>query len=603
MTMHEHLGGTRARRARHGSGRAGMNAHEPDVEVRDGERARGERGYFIALTALLLLPMLAFTGFATDLGAWYARAAAMQRASDAAALAGVAHLPDQGAAIAAARRVAAQNGFEQSDTVDVTIEPRGQRLRVDIADAEVSQYFTSIFRDDVGVERGATAEYVLPVSLGSARNYLGSGTLVNASGVNAITGVSGGNSARDNFWLSVNGPCSSAEQGDLLLPISTGNFSGGSWRGCFGSTITDRRGGADPYWDDSGYYYAVKVPADYPASAGPIRVQVFDASRCDGIAGENKDIGTFTTQFDLRSWDTTPWDPKDNDEIISTRSFASRSACTSSHSDCATGTTPSATTNRTWHNRWCTLGTINAPKPGAIYFVQVRTFTPGGDLSNTPQQYINNFSLRAATGSSGFAACTTDEFDPNIASTATDRERCPQMYAANFLSIYANVAATPVFYLANIEKEHSNKNMTVWLFDAGEGIASMELLNPLYTTNASQSPVTFDWEVIRQASDDVAPTGGWSGRTSKLDTLGTSRSDDSAKCGTNNAQRGPNRLSGQKYNDRLLQLKYDLPTDIQAAYNGRTWWRIRYATKTGCASQDRTTWSVTITGDPVRLVE
>ena len=35
-----------------------------------------EKGYILAMAALLLIPMLAFTGFATDVGAWYARGAA-----------------------------------------------------------------------------------------------------------------------------------------------------------------------------------------------------------------------------------------------------------------------------------------------------------------------------------------------------------------------------------------------------------------------------------------------------------------------------------------------------------------------------------------------
>ena len=44
-----------------------------------------ERGYVVALTALLLVPMLVFTAFATDVGAWYVRAQEIQRAADAAA--------------------------------------------------------------------------------------------------------------------------------------------------------------------------------------------------------------------------------------------------------------------------------------------------------------------------------------------------------------------------------------------------------------------------------------------------------------------------------------------------------------------------------------
>ncbi|MBV9953087.1 MAG: hypothetical protein JO291_14135, partial [Acidimicrobiia bacterium] len=42
------------------------------------------------MTALLLIPLLAFAGLAVDVGSWYARGQQLQRAADAAALAGAA---------------------------------------------------------------------------------------------------------------------------------------------------------------------------------------------------------------------------------------------------------------------------------------------------------------------------------------------------------------------------------------------------------------------------------------------------------------------------------------------------------------------------------
>ena len=54
----------------------------------------GERGYAMILTSLMIVPLLGFAGFAVDVGAWYSRASSLQRASDAAALAGVVLQPD-----------------------------------------------------------------------------------------------------------------------------------------------------------------------------------------------------------------------------------------------------------------------------------------------------------------------------------------------------------------------------------------------------------------------------------------------------------------------------------------------------------------------------
>ena len=48
-------------------------------------RTRRERGYAAVLTALILVPLLGFAGFAVDVGAWYSRAASLQRAADSAA--------------------------------------------------------------------------------------------------------------------------------------------------------------------------------------------------------------------------------------------------------------------------------------------------------------------------------------------------------------------------------------------------------------------------------------------------------------------------------------------------------------------------------------
>ena len=77
----------------------------------DNARAAGDVGYVLAMTALLLLPILVVTAFATDLGAWYAQATRMQRAADAAALAGVVWASDPVKWDTEARATATQNGY------------------------------------------------------------------------------------------------------------------------------------------------------------------------------------------------------------------------------------------------------------------------------------------------------------------------------------------------------------------------------------------------------------------------------------------------------------------------------------------------------------
>ena len=65
-------------------------------------RQTGERGIAIAMVGLLLVPMLMFAAFGVDLASWYARISEIQRAADAAALAGAVWMPELGTASARA---------------------------------------------------------------------------------------------------------------------------------------------------------------------------------------------------------------------------------------------------------------------------------------------------------------------------------------------------------------------------------------------------------------------------------------------------------------------------------------------------------------------
>jgi len=111
----------------------------------------------------------------------------------------------------------------------------------------------------------------------------------------------------------------------------------------------------------------------------------------------------------------------------------------------------------------------------------------------------------------------------------------------------------------------------------------------------------------------VAPTGGYSGTSSAfsfptggvgpgttsivngLDLWGNESNGNSF-----NPQPGTHRASTSKYSDRLLKLTVQLPADLNAAFGGKQWYKIRYWV--GSAPTDRTTWSVTINGAPVRLI-
>ena len=80
-----------------------------------------ERGYVMATAALVLVPLLVVSGMAIDLGGDYWQGVRMQRAADAAALAGVVWLPDLAKAQTVATDMMTKNGWPPNAGNQVTI--------------------------------------------------------------------------------------------------------------------------------------------------------------------------------------------------------------------------------------------------------------------------------------------------------------------------------------------------------------------------------------------------------------------------------------------------------------------------------------------------
>lgn len=145
------------------------------------DRARRPGGYVLVEFAFLLVPLLLMVGLSVDVGYWYSRASNLQKAADSAALAGVVWLPDTSKARTAALEAAARNGFVNGvDGIQVTVDPVGERrLRVTIVDPTVDSFFYQVLGGrTIELSRTGTAEYVLPVPLGSPRNHFGTGSLL-----------------------------------------------------------------------------------------------------------------------------------------------------------------------------------------------------------------------------------------------------------------------------------------------------------------------------------------------------------------------------------------------------------------------------------------
>ena len=550
---------------------------DPTRPMRSPARARNDAGYAIALVSLLLLPLLAFTGLAVDLGGWYARAAAIQRATDAAALAGVAALPrGVDAAEAAALNVAQQNGFHHGvDDISVSVSRVGDdRIRVEIVDGDVPQYFTRMFRDQVTVTRSTVAEYVPPVRMGSPRNFLGTQRLPYS-----VSGLPSG-AVREEFFLSINSRCSLNEDGDLLASQWAGGWQSSDYCNQSGGYVVD-----NPDYNPAGYVYGVRVEEGY--SAGPVTIEVFDAAHCPANwpapAGWHDAPrlanSMFNTTFRVRAPAANPYEGT----VLAERVVGGTSALTSSDGDCAQVTGPNS---GGWRDGWRDLHTFT-PEPGQVYVIQVSS-----DGQGTNRGGLNNFSFRARTGGT-FQACSADEFDADPllrpVSTGIDPVNCPNLFAMEHLSIFANsVSSTAQFYLASIGPEHSGKTMVVDLYDPGEGGQELRLVDPL------GNYVPFRRSVEPRIDGEVAPAGGWGPVTETV--------VDISGAGPQPAGGMLGRIGDGRFNERQLRLEVDLPADIEAAYSGATWWRVEYRFGTGTVT-DRTTWSVSVRGDPVRMIE
>jgi len=146
--------------------------------MRTGRFRREQRGQVLVIVAVMIVALLGFTGLVTDV-AWYeVNLMRIQRAADAAALAGVVYLPTNVAgAQNAALQESSKNGFANGQNgVTVTAAPEGLNnliLGVTVT-APVRSWFARLFGvTQFNARRNAKAEFVLPVPMGSPQNYYG----------------------------------------------------------------------------------------------------------------------------------------------------------------------------------------------------------------------------------------------------------------------------------------------------------------------------------------------------------------------------------------------------------------------------------------------
>jgi len=519
-----------------------------------------DRGQTLVVVALLMTMLLGFVGLAIDIGWYELNLIRMQRAADAAALAGVVFLPgNPTAANNAAIAEATKNGYT-SGAGGVTVVPQQDAINNKMLGVTIQATVQTFFARLLGTptirgSRKALAEFVLPVPMGSPQAYYGIANMCRNSDlptscpeVSSATGI--GTLVPQGFWGSVLTKGSNRGNGDAY------------------STYYNGSPALNTGFDPNGYSYIVELP---PGTSGGA-VWIYDPIFCAtgrrttspfqrlGMADVWYSIAatrSVTTEFKLWSMSGTPYATTDDVLIASDAGLFTNMDYAdkgpdyggdhnyifgyngSSSTDCATNP---------YHNAWWRLASGLGE---GEYRLQVVTSS-----GSTGQQAANNFGVQVTT---------------TVGTGA-------RIYGQTRMCAYVNVgSSTALLYLAQVDAAHAGKTLEIKLFDPGD-ITS--------TTLRIKQPMESGYV---DASFRFTATGSTGGAP----TIGGPQTSLQTSSGTTNF-----------YNNQWVTISVALP----ASYNAPTppgetqpgWWKIEYTV--GTSGQDVTTWEVSIRGNPVHLV-
>lgn len=470
--------------------RSAVPSRRPDRPLRPDRprgRRRDERGYVAIITALLLLVLMGVSAFAVDVGQWYLQGQRMQRAADAAALAGVTKLPgNPTGAAASAQQYSKSNQYENGVNATTVTSTRltSTQLRVDVS-REVKNIFGGLLGIPTTlVSRHAVADYLGPIPMGSPCNEYGNDPEAN-SGVRSASC----SAIAANMWANVNAPNTNKQNGDSVSSTDCATSSGQD--GCSGTANTD--------YDANGYFYNIKVTSSVPS----LRIDLFDpvfvdvgltcdtgfssggrnpvyaadarnpwhtsdagaADRYESMAtsssswvwctGDNIYSGSqvMNTRFTVRAPGANIWDPKSG-TVVCDRTFGGYTGNLYNVLN-QTSSTYNATIAkqfRQWVTDWCTI-----PNPVVgTYTLQV-TSNVGGSPNNADAG--NRFAVRAIAQNNLDAA------------TVAGRQ---------LMGMFSNKnGAVTTFHLARVPNGSAGNILRVRLYDVGDSTTSGTIkINP-----------------------------------------------------------------------------------------------------------------------------
>ena len=545
-----------------------------------------ESGYVAVLMSIMMLLLFSMAAFAVDVGNWYLTGQKLQKAADAGALAGVPYLPATPAqAFTVAGDNVANNGFIASghvgagETMNATLDTRlagsPTRLRVTVG-TTVSNVFGNLLGvSKTTIVRTSVADYSGPVPLGSPCNKFGNdpdpGPTTPGQQCAKVTG---------GFWANV---------GSLNTPKNYGDaFQNNYCAPAADGSVVDNCtaiGGTNTDYAVDGYFYSVTLSKPVNnlvlEAFDPAFVAVGDRCETSSLMGASAVQNTATNNWALRyapglnAFCTGDIQHSDVGRPLTTQ-FTVRQAIGTSNSqdplsypvvstatcgqktydgydgDLATaldGASPryDAEVARVFRN-WVSLCTIPYA-PAVQYLIHVKTNGLGNDVA--PSSH-NRFSLRAhsptdatAAHSIGIAGLSKMAMMTNAPSSLTQ------------------------FHLARLSSGAASKTFTVNLFDIGD----------------SSQPGTIQLK---------APEGSGVEFT---DCRGSRPGVSVTNCSFP--------VTNILFDGKWQTIELDVPADYTCddLDPNACWVTLEYDYGVGSAPNDTTSWTASLQGDPVRLIE
>jgi Flp pilus assembly protein TadG len=565
--------------------------------VQRARRPRTEDGVALIWTGGCLFLLLLAAGFAIDLAHAYMVGERAQNAADASALAGTVFLPDD-ATTAKARAVATatNNGFTagsgttiltQTAAEDGSLQPT--QIRVEIKTSVPTLFARVVGFDSVHLRREAVADYDQPVAMGSPSNTMGNQP--------ECAGTCSTGDPNPQFWLNVAGPKSKKNKGDRHQANNCGSV--------------DNCSGTNQDYVPEGYLFVVNNEVE----GSNLQIDVFDPAfvnvgdKCPNNDRGSKlqDLYNLTLQARHR-WVANPADPADpgfpyctgdqwfnaSEEDATQGPYTTYrfyepdvtpedisdnvliGSCTKGYepvqgdlkaryqAEIAPGSALPPTVSQ-YFRRWVPMCTI-ANAPAGEYVVQVLTNKKADGSNVTVGAGHNRFAVRVKQNGS-------------LASTGV------RLYGLGRLPIYANLTGSDTrFHLARVLPGAANRTMRIVFFDVGDAsdVGTLTVLPPTDSNYGTFSGCKY-----------TAPPGNSSGPPFGAAVAtggGCSVSGVSSSAG---------------WNGQIVEWTVPIPADYTCNYSDPTgcWIKMKFQYGSSVQVSDTTTWSATLDGNPVRIID